>query len=248
VVVSDGRGDTCAQVVQAALVQFEDQPCRVEQHPNVRTGRDVERVVAKAAALRAVLFYTLVGDETRAAMARAARRRLVPAVDALGPGFSALHDLFRRRPQARPGLLYASNRERFDAANVPLVPGLPPPRELLRLFAPQGRGPAHERAPPAHGARGAGRAHRPARDRRLPRRTRDRANGGVGAASGPSVGQGVDAGPRVAPLSAANAVTPGVPTRIGGRPNASQPSGVGTMLAETSGVVTSALPRYTLAK
>ena len=180
-VVSDGRGDTCAQVVRAALVQFEGQPCQIEQHPNVRSVRGVERVVARAVAERAVVFYTLVGDETRAAMARAARRRLVPAVDVLGPGFSALHVLFRRRPRARPGLLYASNRELFDrqeaigftlahddgqrletldgadvvlvgvsrvsksstcfylayegirAANVPLVPGAPPPRELLRL-------------------------------------------------------------------------------------------------------------------
>jgi regulator of PEP synthase PpsR (kinase-PPPase family) len=180
-VVSDGRGDTCAQVVRAALVQFEGQPCELEQHPNVRSVRGVERVVARAAAQRAVVFYTLVGDETRAALARAARRRLVPAVDVLGPGFSALHDLFRRRPRAQPGLLYASNRELFDrqeaigytlahddgqrldglaeadvvlvgvsrvsksstcfylayegvkAANVPLVPGAPPPRELLRL-------------------------------------------------------------------------------------------------------------------
>lgn len=180
-VVSDGRGDTCAQVVRAALVQFEGQPCQIEQHPNVRSVRGVERLVARAATQRAVVFYTLVGDETRAALTRAARRRLVPAVDVLGPGFSALHDLFRRRPRAQPGLLYASNRELFDrqeaidytlghddgqhleglaeadvvlvgvsrvsksstcfylayegvkAANVPLVPGVTPPRELLRL-------------------------------------------------------------------------------------------------------------------
>ena len=32
----------------------------------------------------------------------------------LGPAFSALHDLFKRAPRAKPGLLYASNREKFD--------------------------------------------------------------------------------------------------------------------------------------
>ena len=63
---------------------------------------------------RAVVFYTLVGDATRDAMARAARRLLVPVVDVLGPAFSALHDLFKRAPCATPGLLYASNREHFD--------------------------------------------------------------------------------------------------------------------------------------
>jgi hypothetical protein len=113
-VVSDGRGDTCAQVVRAALVQFEGQPYRLEQVANVRTARRVERVIERAAATHAVVFYTLVGDDTRAALSQAARRQLVPAVDVLGPGFSALHDLFKRAPRATPGLLYASNREQFD--------------------------------------------------------------------------------------------------------------------------------------
>lgn len=180
-VVSDGRGGTCAQVVRAALVQFEGQPYRLEQLANVRTARRVEEVVARAAAMHAVIFYTLVGDDTRAAMERASRKHLVPTVDVLGPGFSALHDLFKRAPRATPGLLYASNREQFDrqeaidytlshddgqrpqglsyadvvlvgvsrvsksstcfylayegvkAANVPLVPGVPPPAQLLKL-------------------------------------------------------------------------------------------------------------------
>lgn len=180
-VLSDGRGETCLQVVRAALVQFLNQPHRIEQHPNVRTPRRVEALLRKAAAQRAVVFYTLVGDATREAVARLSPRLPVPAVDVLGPAFSALHDAFRRAPSARPGLLFASNREQFrrqaaidytlkhddgqrpheldqadvvlvgvsrtsktstcfylayegvKAANLPLVPGVPPPRELLRL-------------------------------------------------------------------------------------------------------------------
>jgi regulator of PEP synthase PpsR (kinase-PPPase family) len=113
-VVSDGRGETCAQVVRAALVQFEGQPCVIRQRSNVRTARRVEELLKEARAARAVVFYTLVGDATRDAMVRASRRLLVPAVDVLGPAFSALHDLFKRAPCATPGLLYASNREQFD--------------------------------------------------------------------------------------------------------------------------------------
>jgi hypothetical protein len=180
-VLSDGRGETCLQVVRAALVQFEAQPHWIEQHSGVRTPRRVGSLLRQAAARRAVVFYTLVGAATREAMARLSRRLLVPTVDVLGPAFSALHDAFRREPSARPGLLYDSNREQFQrhaaieytlkhddgqrpgeldqadvvlvgvsrtsktstcfylayegvrAANVPLVPGLDPPRELLRL-------------------------------------------------------------------------------------------------------------------
>ena len=47
-------------------------------------------------------------------MQAAAALHAVPVVDVLGPALSALHDLFRRDPQAQPGLLYASEREAFD--------------------------------------------------------------------------------------------------------------------------------------
>ena len=61
-----------------------------------------------------MVFYTLVGPDTRRAMSESAAQLGVPAVDVLGPAFSALHDLFKAAPRSRPGLLYSSERERFD--------------------------------------------------------------------------------------------------------------------------------------
>jgi regulator of PEP synthase PpsR (kinase-PPPase family) len=180
-VVSDGRGHTCNQLVQAALVQFEGQCHDLVRKAEVRTPDAVEEIVQEAAALHAVIFYTLVSDNTRETMKTASEKLLVPTVDVLGPSFSALHDLFKSAPQHTPGLLYASDRERFDridsidytlkhddgqrpheldeadvvvvgvsrssksstcfylayagirAANVPLVPGVPAPPQLLGL-------------------------------------------------------------------------------------------------------------------
>ena len=180
-VVSDGRGETCAQLVKAALVQFEGQRYRILRRGNVRTKEQVRRIVKKAAEVEAVVFYTLVGEETRREMGRASLELLVPTLDLLGPAFSALHDLFKADPAATPGLLYASEREHFDrydaidytlkhddgqrphelsradvvlvgvsrasksstcfylayegvrAANVPLLPDIPPPPQLLEL-------------------------------------------------------------------------------------------------------------------
>jgi len=181
IVVSDGRGETGAQVLRASLVQFEGLRYRIQRRANVRTPKQVEQIVRRAAESHAVIFYTLVGDDTREAMVRFSREMLVATVDILGPAFSALHDLFKREPGATPGLLYASNREQFDrhdaidytlkhddgqrpneldqadvvlvgvsrasksstcfylayegikAANVPLVPGVPPLPQLLEL-------------------------------------------------------------------------------------------------------------------
>ncbi len=112
--VSDGRGETCQQVVKAAVVQFEGLPVRLVRRGQVRTARRVETVMREAAEARAIVFYTLVGDETREALAAQAKRLAVPTVDVLGPAFSALHDLLKRAPRSKPGLLYRSDRERFD--------------------------------------------------------------------------------------------------------------------------------------
>lgn len=113
-VVSDGRGETCAQLVRAALVQFHDQRYKIVRKAEVRSAEAATAIVEKAAAAHAVLFYTLVSDETRDAVKAASEKLLVPTVDVLGPSFSALHDLFKSAPGHTPGLLYTTDREQFD--------------------------------------------------------------------------------------------------------------------------------------
>jgi regulator of PEP synthase PpsR (kinase-PPPase family) len=113
-VVSDGRGETCNQWLKAALVQFEQEPYELVTWSEVRTPRQVADIVAAAADRAATIFYTLVHPQTREAMLQQCERELVPVVDVLGPAFGALHDLFQKSPTAKPGLFYASDRERFD--------------------------------------------------------------------------------------------------------------------------------------
>lgn len=183
-VVSDGRGETAQRIVLSAALQFAGQPYRVVRKAEVRDVAAVERCVAVAARTRAAIFYTLVSEDTRRAMRAAATSARVPAVDVLGPAFTALHDLFGAERGATPGLLYDLERERalrmsaveytlkhddgqrtdeladadvvivgvsrasksstcfflayqgVRAANVPLVPGVPPP-EGLRCLPPE---------------------------------------------------------------------------------------------------------------
>ena len=113
-IVSDGRGDTAAQVLTAAAVQFEGRKYRTTRHAGIRSAKEVLRVVQEAAAARAVIFYTLVDEETRRVMRRAAARRLVPTVDILGPCFTALDDQFRTERRGEPGLLYDLDRDRLN--------------------------------------------------------------------------------------------------------------------------------------
>ena len=113
-VVSDGRGATCKQVLEAALVQFPTEPYEIVVWPEVRTAEQVDSVIAAAVSRDATVFYTLVSEETRREIQQRSQQLLVPVVDLLGPAFSALHDVFTTDPLAKPGLFYASDHERFD--------------------------------------------------------------------------------------------------------------------------------------
>jgi regulator of PEP synthase PpsR (kinase-PPPase family) len=113
-VVSDGRGETCNQWLQAALVQFEDEEFDLVTWSEVREPDQVQEILSQAAEHSATIFYTLVSPGTREVMVQLCEELLVPSVDVLGPAFGALHDLFHRDPTARPGLFYAKERERFD--------------------------------------------------------------------------------------------------------------------------------------
>jgi hypothetical protein len=180
-IVSDGRGDTAAQVLKAAAVQFEGRRHRTVRRAGVSTPEEVAAIVEEAKKAKAVVFYTLVDEEMRKSMRRTSGHRLVPTVDILGPCFTALNEQFKGKHGETPGLLYASDRDRLDrmaaidytlahddgqrphelsradvvlvgvsrasksstcfflayagirAANVPLIPEIPPPRQLLAL-------------------------------------------------------------------------------------------------------------------
>jgi regulator of PEP synthase PpsR (kinase-PPPase family) len=113
-IVSDGRGETAGQVVRAAAVQFAGRRFRTVVKSEIRTPEQVFQAVDEAAQANAVVFYTLVSKDTRAAMRRAAKDHLMRAVDVLGPAFNALHDLLRAERGSTPGLLYTLDRERLD--------------------------------------------------------------------------------------------------------------------------------------
>jgi [pyruvate, water dikinase]-phosphate phosphotransferase / [pyruvate, water dikinase] kinase len=113
-VVSDGRGQTGARVLQAALVQFQGQKHHIVTEGNVRTVERVGAILENAARIHAVVLFTLVEEATRRAMQQGAAQLAVPVVDVLGPTLSALHDLLQRDSAATPGLLYAAEREDID--------------------------------------------------------------------------------------------------------------------------------------
>jgi regulator of PEP synthase PpsR (kinase-PPPase family) len=122
-IVSDGRGETAQSLLRSALVQFEGPEYESTVFRDVLSAARVREVLEQAAECHATVFYTLVADETRAAMLEGSNQLLVPAVDLVGPALSALFDLLKVRPAFEPGRLYKTDRDhidRLDAVNYTL--------------------------------------------------------------------------------------------------------------------------------
>ncbi len=181
VILSGATGRTAAQVVNAALAQFDRPNVQVVKHNNVRSVSAARRIVQQAAQQRAVICHSLVSPAVRDAVAEEAKQRMIPTVDVLGGVLAALSDQLGMAPEGKPGRSYALHKEHFDridavsftlshddgaglstladadvvlvgvsrvsksvtcfylayrgvrAANVPLIPGIEPPAELLAL-------------------------------------------------------------------------------------------------------------------
>jgi [pyruvate, water dikinase]-phosphate phosphotransferase / [pyruvate, water dikinase] kinase len=183
--VSDGTGRTAAQLVRAALAQFEGAEVEVIERGGVRAVERLREVVAEARRREAVLCHTLVSHSLREAMLVEARAQGVDAHDMMGPVLDRIAQRLNISPRQMPGLmkhLLASKSREIEAvefafhhddgqhvedlkraevvlvgvsrtkktpttlylayrgwfaANVPLVPDIPPPEELTAL--PAGR-------------------------------------------------------------------------------------------------------------
>jgi regulator of PEP synthase PpsR (kinase-PPPase family) len=179
-VVSDGTGDTAANAVTAAMLQFQVE-WDLRTFVDIRYESEVQRIAAEAEQAGAMIVFTLVDETIARAMVGAAAKRGVPVVDLLGPVLAKVAEVLRLRPRSQPGLLHAISDDYFrrieavefsvrhddganlaglvgadlvltgisrtsktplsmylaqrgyKAGNVPIVPGVPPPRQLLEL-------------------------------------------------------------------------------------------------------------------
>jgi regulator of PEP synthase PpsR (kinase-PPPase family) len=179
-VVSDGTGETAADNVRAAMLQFQSR-WRMRKYGDVRSASQARVVIQEAAAANALVVFTLVNRDAAQALRDHGAREGVPTVDLLGPLIANIAAHLRLEPRLEPGLLHGFSDEYFrrieavefavrhdDGANVhtlhqadivlvgpsrtsktplsmylaqrglktgnvPLIPDLDPPRELLEL-------------------------------------------------------------------------------------------------------------------
>jgi regulator of PEP synthase PpsR (kinase-PPPase family) len=113
IIVSDGTGETAAQMTKAAMVQFSDRDVYFTRYKNVRNEAQIEAICDDAVRSRDLLVFTIVSPQLRAFLITRAREKQIPAVDLLGPLLMGLANYFGYPPKSIAGLLHDVNEEYF---------------------------------------------------------------------------------------------------------------------------------------
>lgn len=111
-IVSDSLGETAERVAHGAAIQF-DQDVHIERVPYVSDQADIDRLFHRAVPGSSVIVYTMVRQELRDYLARAAKAHGIPHVDVMGPVLSALREVLAVEPKLIPGLSHRLDQEYF---------------------------------------------------------------------------------------------------------------------------------------
>src|SRR4051794_2259668 len=113
IIVSDGTGETAAQMTKAAMVQFGGQAVYFTRYKNVRHEAQIEAICDDAGMNRDLLVYTIVSPNLRQYLVNKAREKSIPCVDLLGPLLIGLGGYFGYEPKSIAGLLHDVNEQYF---------------------------------------------------------------------------------------------------------------------------------------
>lgn len=113
IIVSDGTGETAAQMIQAAMVQFGEQRVYFTRYKNVRNETQIEAICEDAHKDKDLIVYTIVSPQLRDYLVSQARSRSIPLVDLLGPLLVGLASHFGYQPMSIAGLLHDVNERYF---------------------------------------------------------------------------------------------------------------------------------------
>jgi [pyruvate, water dikinase]-phosphate phosphotransferase / [pyruvate, water dikinase] kinase len=113
ILVSDGTGETAAQMTKAAMVQFPDPNVYFTRYKNVRNEAQIDAICDDASSNKGLLVYTIVSPNLRAFLVSKARERNIPCIDLLGPLLVGLASYFDYQPVSVAGLLHEVNESYF---------------------------------------------------------------------------------------------------------------------------------------
>jgi len=113
IILSDGTGETAAQMTKAAMVQFSRHDVYFVRYKNVRNESQIEAICEDAAVAKDLIVYTIVSPQLREFLVKRAREKTIPCVDLLGPLLVGLASYFGYQPKSIAGLLHDVNEQYF---------------------------------------------------------------------------------------------------------------------------------------
>ncbi len=114
ILVSDGTGETAAQMTKAAMVQFSDHAVSFTRYKNVRNEAQIAAICEEAAQSKDLLIYTIVSPQLRNFLLKKAKEHGIACVDLLGPLLVGLAGYFGYQPKSIAGLLHDVNERYFQ--------------------------------------------------------------------------------------------------------------------------------------
>lgn len=113
IIISDGTGETAAQMTKAAMAQFGKEEIYFSRYKNVRNEDQINAVCEDAATNRDLIVHTLVSPQLRQFLLSHARAQDIPCVDLLGPLLVGLAQHFGYEPKSVAGALHDVNENYF---------------------------------------------------------------------------------------------------------------------------------------
>lgn len=112
-VISDSTGETAERVVRASILQFKDIPCQVHVYSQVRLESEMEKIIERAAEVKALVVFTVVNAAERELLWKMCERNVVDAIDIIGALMTKLTSYLGAQPVGVPGLLHTIGEDYF---------------------------------------------------------------------------------------------------------------------------------------
>src|SRR5881227_2258359 len=122
--VSDATGETLTTVARAATAQYTKVSAVEHIYPLVRTGRQLDRVLAEIEESPGIVLYTLLEDHLAARLESHCKELSVPCLSILGPVLALLQSYLGAETSHRVGAQHVLNAEyfkRIDALNYTML-------------------------------------------------------------------------------------------------------------------------------
>jgi len=112
-ICSDNVGETAQAVAKATLRQFQMEDIKLKRFSQLQYEEEIRTIVQEAAAIQALIIYTLVQPELREMMRLEAALCNVQAVDIMGPAMKGFVHTFHDPPRRNPKLPHAMDEEYY---------------------------------------------------------------------------------------------------------------------------------------